>query len=739
MSSSALKGTVDRRLYADDKTGFAILTIRVGAGSDRKGLVTIKGGCLAGFRPGQGIAAQGRWVKDSKYGEQFLASKADETLPTDNGGMAKWLYDVGVPGIGPVTARKVAEAFGSETIQRIAEGHPDARALLGRKFDEAQKAMIERHAEATFGPLLAGYEIGKATRKKIFDLYGLQTAKIIQEDPYRLIRDVDGIAFSTADQIAHATGTASLDRSRIQAAAIDALRDAANQGHTAVTRPDLERMIRARAGVDGDIICEIVDDIDDPAAVLTTIEIDGVPQNAWALAIIDAAEQRFAEAVINKVEQTGPLTIEQAEYFVALAVERINASRRKDDQVTLNPEQHAAAVMALVSGLSILTGGPGTGKTFVLNVITKAWKLAGRARLVNPNISLAAPTGKASQRMKEATGITAKTLHRLLEAGGEGFRRDEMNPLDDGLVAIDETSMKDIDLACAFASAWGDCPVLLIGDPDQLASVGPGRVLGDLIDSGVVPVTRLIDIRRQAKGSAIAEGAQAIREGRMPEMSTGDTDLVFIEMDEDRDDEERSATADAAENALMLHDAYVKAGFDVQMLTPGHNAETGTKEMNKALQKAAGLEGASVRIKDGIVVHVGDRVIQLENDKDLEVFNGDTGVVIDITGEVATIRFGDRDVQMDGKALANVGLSYALTVHKAQGSEYDVVIIPLTTSHYSLLRRTLFYTGLTRAKSKCIVIGTRRALEIAIRNDDGRNRTTTLAFRLRALAAHDAP
>lgn len=734
MGAAALKGTVDRRLFADESTGFAILAIRLGADSDRKGPVTIKGN-LAMFRPGQGISATGRWVKDAKYGPQFLASSADETLPTDQDGMVKWLDQVGIPGIGAVTARRIADAFGADTIQRIAEGHEDARALLGRKFDEAQKAMTERHAEASFGPLLAGYDIGPAIRKKIFELYGLKTAQIIQADPYRLIRDVDGIAFSTADQIAHATGTASLDRSRIQAAAIDALREATDQGNTALADADLARMIRRRTGVEGDIVDDVVADIDDPAAVRTTIEVDGEPLHAWALAAIDAAEQRFALAVMDKIRQRGALNAVQAGRLVALAVERINASRKKDDRITLNAQQHAAAVMALISGLSILTGGPGTGKTFVLNVISKAWKIAAKEDLVPSTISLAAPTGKASQRMKEATGIASKTLHRLLEAGGEGFRRDAGNPLEHGLVAIDESSMKDIQLAGTFARAWGQCPVLLIGDPDQLASVGPGRVLGDLIDSGVVPVTRLTEIRRQAKGSAIAEGAQSIREGRMPEMSTGDSDLVFFEMDENGDDEdEASATAEAADTALMLHDAYAKAGFDVQLLTPGHNAETGTRAMNKALQEAAGLEGPSVRIKDGLEIRVGDRVIQLENDKDLDVFNGDTGVVTAIKDDVATIRFAERDVAMNAKALGNVGLSYALTVHKAQGSEYDVVILPITTSHYALLRRTLFYTGLTRAKTKCILIGTRRALEIAIRNDDGRNRTTTLAIRLRSLA-----
>lgn len=739
MGNAALKGTVERRIYADDATGFAILTIKLA--DDRKGAsVSIKGRGLSGFKPGQGISATGYWVKDARYGEQFMAQAANETIPVDTAGMARWLEQVGVPGIGAVTARKIAQAFGGDAVQRIAEGHPDAKALLGRKFDDAQKAMTERYAEREFGPLLARHGIGKSRREKIFEKYGLDTARIIQEDPYRLIRDVDGIAFKIADDIAHATGTASNDRSRVKAAAIDALRHARGDGHTAVTQHELGKSMRARLGddVDSAIIDAVVADIDDEAAIATTLMRNGVPVHAWALASVDAAENAFAEAVLDKVEQRAFLTVGQAQRFVDEAIRRMNAKRRKDDKVELNEQQHAACIMALTSGLSILTGGPGTGKTFTLDVIAKAWMLASRERLVPKLVSLAAPTGKASQRMKEATGIEAKTLHRLLEAKGDGFRRDRSNPLETALVAIDETSMKDIWLALAFSRAWGRCPVLLIGDPDQLASVGPGRVLGDLIDSGVVPVTKLTEIRRQAKGSAIAEGAQAVREGRMPVMDTeGTGDFVFFEIDDDRtaeEKEQRLATKEAAETAAMLHDAFARTGADVQLLTPGHEAESGTKEMNAVLQAAAGHEGEAVRIADGCVARVNDRVIQLENDKDLDVYNGDNGVVIAVKDGSATIQFGDRTVEMGPTALLNVGLSYALTVHKAQGSECDVVIMILTRTHYALLRRTLFYTGLTRAKKKCIIVGTKSALKAAIANDDARTRNTTLGWRLRAMA-----
>lgn len=727
-AAAALKGTVDRRIYANDSTGFAIITVRPSTESNIKGVVSVKGSNLANFKPGQGISAKGRWIQDPKYGKQFIANSADETLPTDISGMARWLQDVGIPGIGPITAQKIAAAFGNNAIARIAEGHEDARKLLGPKFEEAQKAMVQRHAEAVMGPMLAGHGIGKQTRAKIFEKYGMETARILQSDPYRLIKDIEGIAFATADNIAHAIGIASKDRSRIQAAAIDALRTAASDGHTAVIHSELARMVINMTKLENEEIQPVIEDIGHDAAIATTVEIDGGIHDAWALTTIDRAEQFFADAVMAKLKQKSYLDQEQAAYFLEYAIEKINAGKNKEDWKYPNDEQRDAVIMALTNNFSIVTGGPGTGKTFTLNIITTAWRLAARQNLVMRNVSLAAPTGKAAQRMKESTGISSMTLHRLLEADGEGFKRNTKNPLDNAFIAIDESSMKDIWLACGFARAWDKSPVLLIGDPDQLASVGPGRVLGDLIDSGVVPVTKLIQIRRQVAGSAIAEGAQAIREGRMPEMTEDDSsDLIFFEM------EGKNAVEEAAETAKMLHDAYVKAGMDVQLLTPGHKAECGTIAMNEALQEAAGLEGVFVEIGEGSVARVGDRVIQMENDKDLQVYNGDTGVVVAIKAGVATVRFGDRDVDMAEKALLNLGLSYALTVHKAQGSEYDVVIMVMTTAHYSLLRRTLFYTGLTRAKTKCIIIGTKRALDIAVKNDDGKSRITTLAARLRAM------
>ena len=715
MAENALKAIVERYISQPGDRGFAVLSVSLPGGTRTR----ICGNGLAGLAAGQTIEVTGSWTTHQKWGRQFRAKGMKILTTADEAGLRRWLTETGMPGVGGPAADKLVDELGMEAIQLIVTGDQRARDILGARFDDARTHLEMHQSEIAIGPRMAANDIGPELRDRIFRTYGIQTAERISRDPYRLVDDVEGMTFAVVDRFAKATGMGLVSRSRLVAAALDALRTAANDGHTAVDSETLARMVTARTGVEGDLIEALVADMDHPQTVATTIlRRDGEVVDGWALAEMDALEQTIAGNVLDKLEQPSLILECDARRYVAAAEAAL--------KVELNKEQREGAVMALSESFSILTGGPGTGKTTTLKCITTAWSMAAAEGWVRGDIKLGAPTGKAAMRMKESTEIDSTTVHRLLEVDPEtrGFVRNEALPIEAGYIAIDESSMKDVPLAAALTRAWGDANVLLIGDPDQLASVGPGRVLGDLIESGVVPVTHLVQVRRQAEGSAIAEGAKAIREGRMPVMEAG-SDFMFIECDD----------VDAVGGIVSeLHAAFVEDGMDVQALTPGHQGSTGTIALNERLQSAANLQGMEIAISGGRTARVGDKVIQMINDNDLEVFNGDAGRMSAVTADAAKVTLGGREVEMSNEALTRLSLAYALTVHKSQGSEYQVVLMPVTTAHRMMLKRTLIYTGLTRAKQMCIVVGSRKAFEQAIANDDGRSRVTTLAQRLRIMS-----
>lgn len=714
MGAQALKGTIDRYISPPREEGFAVLSVSLPGGTRAR----ICGKGLAGLAAGQSFEATGQWTTHQKWGKQFRTADLHVVIPDVGAGLRRWLVDIAGDVIDAATADRLVDALGDDTVGCIATADDRARAILGADLPEAQRIMVRHKAEAAFGPQLAASKIDRETRERIFERYGLQTARQISEDPYLLV-DIEGISYADADRIANATGLRQIGRSRLVAAAIDALRTAAGDGHTAVDNATLARMVATRTGATGPIVDALLEDLDHPQAIATTIlGKDDQVLDGWSLRALHDAEEIIAVNILDKLDEPSLITTSDARAYVAEAQRRL--------EVELNEEQEAGAIMALANSFSVLTGGPGTGKTTTLRVITCAWSLAAGDGWVREDIRQGAPTGKAAMRMKESTRIDATTVHRLLEVDPEtrGFVRDEATPIEAGFICIDESSMKDVHLAAAFTRAWGDANVLLLGDPDQLSSVGPGRFLGDLIDSGVVPVTHLVQVRRQAEDSAIAQGAKAIREGRMPTMEAG-SDFMFI----DCDDEERIAGI-----VSELHAAFVEDGMDVQTLTPSHNGPAGTVALNARLQEDAALEGEAVGIGKGLKVRVGDKVIQSVNDNEIELYNGDAGRVSRVDAQGAVVRIGDRDVPLVGDALAKLALAYALTIHKSQGSEYEVVLMPVSPGHRRMLRRSLIYTGLTRAKKMCIVVGSRRDFEKAIAADDGKARTTTLAQRLRVMA-----
>jgi exodeoxyribonuclease V alpha subunit len=703
--AATIQGRVRSVIYQSPNNPFRILGIDCADGRH-----TVKGReALQGLEVGEEALFSGRMVRDQRYGDQLEVADVRKIVPETADGLVRWLVQVGMKGIGEITARKLVAFYGSRTVDAVLDREEGARRLLGPQLDAAVESLLPHRAEERFGKMLGDHGIAPDLRKRIYETYGMQTEEIVRTDPYRVIAEIEGIGFDTADRIARAGGLTGIPPSRISAAIVDTLRQAAQDGHTALPFKELALLVQERAQIPTRMTLSVLDTFDAPG--IEAVDLNGNP--ALALSSLARAERLIADRVLDKLDEEPGVGMDMAREAVAEAELQLG--------LTLNPEQRQAAVHALVCPISIMTGGPGTGKTTTLRAIVAAWNILMRSR---PDlkrgraITLGSPTGKAAKRMSEVTGIGAQTFHRLLETDPSGgFRRGRRNPLDAGLLACDEVSMADVLIFASVAQAWGTSNVLLVGDPDQLESVGAGRVFADLIACGEVPTTHLVEVRRQEKGSAIALGASEVKHGRAPVTTPmGQSDLVFVEQE------------DAATIAAHVGRLFATLEGDVQVLCPGHKSEIGTLEMNRRLQAVAAKDGPEVRISRGAVARKGDKVIQTDNDYDRDVFNGDTGTVCDVgaDGRSAVVAMGGDLHPYSESQLGQLELAYALTVHKSQGSEYDVVVIPLHTAHYGLLKRTILYTAMTRAKKQCIIIGSRRAFARALANDEGSRRHTTL-------------
>jgi exodeoxyribonuclease V alpha subunit len=727
-----LEGSVERITYYAGDTGFSVLRLKPARRSGipqgattRDGLVTVVGE-LPEVSPGESLRLTGSWITHAKHGRQFRAEKCQQILPATVEGLRRYLGSGMIKGIGPVMANRIVRKFGVKTLEVIDQDPGRLREVLGigaKRVKQIETAWEEQKAIKEVMIFLQSHGVSTRLAVKIYKQYGDAAVDVVQSDPYRLARDVWGIGFKTADKIARDMGLPDDAPTRIEAGVIYTLNQQAEEGH--VYLPQAELTVKA-------------------SELLAVKE----EQVAYAIERLEAGEHVRREAVGGEREaQTdGGLGVYLAPFFYSeLGVTNRLRAMAESPGTRLHSLRAAAGLpltnldlqlsqgqlgmvsAALTHKVSILTGGPGTGKTTALQALIQALRSHHRT------FALASPTGRAAKRLSEATGQPAQTIHRLLEfSPAEGFKRNEENPLDVDMVIVDEASMLDLVLTNNLLKAIDPhSHLILVGDVDQLPSVGAGDVLRDIIASGVAAVTRLEVIFRQAKDSLIVTNAHRINQGRLPltPRSAGDF-FLFVEPDPDK--------AAALLVDIVRHRIPHKFGMDpledIQVLSPMYRGSTGVAVLNGQLQEA--LNPASPdrpeRHMGGRTFRVGDRLMQTRNNYDKDVFNGDIGRLVAIDGveQTAVIDYDGRKVVYDWMELDEVVHAFAITVHKAQGSEYPAVVVPLTMQHYLMLQRNLLYTAVTRAKKLVVLVGTKKAIAMAVRNDKVTRRYTALDWRL---------
>ncbi|WP_211109370.1 SF1B family DNA helicase RecD2 [Azospirillum tabaci] len=714
-----LSGLVERVTFHSPETGFCVLRLKVRGQRD---LVTLVGHA-ATIGAGEFVQASGAWVNDRNHGLQFKADFLRATPPTTVEGIEKYLGSGLIRGIGPVYAKKMVKAFG-EAVFDVIEQEPDRlRQVTGIGPKRAQRIIAGWADQKVIREImifLHSHGVGTSRAVRIFKTYGPEAIQLITENPYRLARDIRGIGFKTADAVAARLGIEKTAMIRARAGIGYALAEATDQGHCGVPVAELIPLAVKLLEIDASIL-ETAADLERQDGAVVADSLGGEP--CLFLAALHRAERAIAERLRRLAG--GPVPWPEIDAEKAIPWVEAKAG------ITLAEGQREALRHAATSKLLVITGGPGVGKTTLVNSILTMLKAKG------VSIALAAPTGRAAKRLSESTGLEARTIHRLLETDPQagGFKRDETNPLDCDLLVVDETSMVDVPLMNALLRAVpGRAALLLVGDVDQLPSVGPGQVLGDVIASGAVPVVRLTEIFRQAATSRIIVNAHRINAGQMPETPKAgeDSDFYFVE----------AATPEAGVAKLieMVRDRIPRRFGadpvrDVQILCPMNRGGLGARSLNIELQKVLNPPGESRVERFGWTFGPGDKVMQVENNYDKEVYNGDLGIVSAVDPEEGTLTatFDGRPVAYDFGELDEIVLAYATTIHKSQGSEYPVVIIPVVTQHYTMLHRNLIYTGVTRGKRLVIMLGQRRALAMAVRGTQGRRRWTKLGEWLSSL------
>ncbi|MGI4944709.1 MAG: SF1B family DNA helicase RecD2 [Janthinobacterium lividum] len=706
-----MSGLVERVTYHNLENGFCVLRVKARGQRDLVAVI----GHAAAINAGEFISATGSWTTDREHGLQFRATHVTTTQPTTVEGIEKYLGSGMIRGIGPTYARALVAAFGEAVFDLIEQEPARLREVTGIGIKRAARIVAgwaDQKAIREIMLFLHANGVGTSRAVRIFKTYGQDAISLITDNPYRLARDIRGIGFRTADQVAAKLGIARDAMIRVRAGLSFGLAEATGQGHCGLPVADLVRATAELIEVGPDLIHAALGlELQDGELMADTVD----NQPCVFLAGLYRSEQAIAERLrLLRAGQPPWPAIDTAR-----AIPWVEGRTR----LTLAPSQVDALRLAVQAKVLVITGGPGVGKTTLVNSILKVLCAKG------VEVALCAPTGRAAKRLTESTGLEARTIHRLLEADPRtgGFKRGEEHPLGCDLLVVDEASMVDVPLMRALLKALPDrAALLLVGDVDQLPSVGPGQVLADVIGSGAVQVIRLTEVFRQAAQSRIITNAHRINQGLMPELTSPDgSDFFFVDAAEPED---------AVRRLLAVVRERIPARFglnpvrDVQVLCPMNRGSLGARSLNVELQRVLNPPGAVRVERFGWTFCPGDKVMQVANDYERDVFNGDLGLITAIDAEEGTlsVSFEGRAVEYGFGELDELVLAYATTIHKAQGSEYPVVVIPLATQHYAMLARNLLYTGVTRGRRLVVLVGQRKALAMAIRNAGARRRWSKL-------------
>ena len=719
-----LRAVVERITYQNAENGYSVLRLRAKGFTD---LITAVGN-MADTHVGSVLTLTGSWKVDAKYGRQFSIESYEETLPATVYGIEKYLGSGLIKGIGPKFAKRIVSTFGADTLTVIEET-PDrlieVPGIGGRRVEQIKKAWLDQKEIKNIMLFLQGHDVSTAHATKIYKQYGANSIDVVTENPYRLADDIWGIGFKTADTIAAKLGFEKDKFVRLRSGLLYTLNKLAEEGHCYGTRQQLLETGAELLGVEAALLSITLDEMIRVGDVKTTSNPapgEATPDDGQNVAIYLPPFFFSEVGVENRLKAIfkAPLSFTSA------------GTQRAVGNVEYDPVQLEAIDTAIKSKIMILTGGPGTGKSTTTMGIIRAFQGA--------RILLAAPTGRAAKRLSEVTGLEAKTIHRLLEfKPPEGYKRNEENPLEGDALIVDECSMVDVILMYSLLRAMPDgMRLIMVGDVDQLPSVGAGNVLRDVIDSGVFPVVRLTRIFRQAASSRIITNAHRINHGEYPDLSNSrGTDFFFQGCEEP----EKAVPLITALIRDRLPRFYHVRPQEIQLLTPMQRGVVGAANLNQVLQEA--LNPASPPDKfgnstpelhrGGYTFRPGDKVMQIRNDYDKEVFNGDIGVVASINLEERSlsVAFDERAVDYDVSELDELVLAYATTVHKAQGAEYPIVVMPVMMTHFVMLQRNLLYTGVTRAKRGLVLVGQKKAVAYCVRNVTVDKRNTLLAERLK--------